>query len=158
MSTTTSNFLLQVKDKEGNMYILYPITTVENVDGLTDALILKADLDEDGKVLTEQLPDMDYLPLTGGTVTGEITATKFKINSGTYFQNNNIIFNGGQQSISVGGQNDPMELYTDSGKIDVCDSLILHVATPVNDTDAANKSYVDTAIQTAIGDAIAASY
>ena len=38
MATQTSNFLLQVKDKDGNMYILYPITRAENIEDLDEYL------------------------------------------------------------------------------------------------------------------------
>lgn len=38
MATYERSGLLTYKDAAGNMYLLYPITKVENVDGLEDAL------------------------------------------------------------------------------------------------------------------------
>ena len=55
--------LLQVKDEKGDVNTIYPVTKAENVEGLYG---------EDGKIPADQLPEMDYLPLAGGTVTGDI--------------------------------------------------------------------------------------
>lgn len=57
-----------------------------------------ASLDSTGKVPAEQLPDMNYLPIDGGTMLGEVNMNNKNITS---------------------------------------------LAEPVNDTDAANKQYVD---------------
>ena len=39
MSTTESNSLIQYKDKDGNIHIIYPVTKAENVDGIEDVSI-----------------------------------------------------------------------------------------------------------------------
>lgn len=38
MAVTEQNGLMKYKDKAGNLYILYPITNAENVDGLTELI------------------------------------------------------------------------------------------------------------------------
>lgn len=63
MAVKEINGLVQYKDGNGDINIIYPATKAENVDGLYG---------EDGKIPTDQLPDMDYLPLAGGTMTGSI--------------------------------------------------------------------------------------
>ena len=50
MATTQVNGLMTYVDESGNRYLLYPVTTVENVDGLED-------------MVTEQLRDMQILGL-----------------------------------------------------------------------------------------------
>lgn len=44
MATYEKNVLLMSKDRDGNNYILYPITRVECVDGVEEALAKKADV------------------------------------------------------------------------------------------------------------------
>ena len=63
MATKEIDGLLQFKDKNGDVNIVYPVTKAENVEGL---------FGENGKIPSDQLPDMDYLPLAGGTMTGSI--------------------------------------------------------------------------------------
>lgn len=55
MATMEKHGLLRYKDDAGNLYILYPVCTAEDVDGLEEALAGKLDK-------------------TGGTVTGTLTA------------------------------------------------------------------------------------
>lgn len=55
MATIEQHGLLRYKDDAGNVHILYPVCTVEDVDGLEDALA-------------------DKLSNTGGTVTGTLRA------------------------------------------------------------------------------------
>ena len=66
MATKEIDGLLQFKDKNGDVNIVYPVTKAENVEGL---------FGENGKIPSDQLPDMDYLPLAGGTMTGNISFT-----------------------------------------------------------------------------------
>ena len=63
MAVKEINGLVQYKDGNGDINIIYPATKAENVDGLYG---------EDGKIPTDQLPEMNYLPLAGGTMTGSI--------------------------------------------------------------------------------------
>ena len=56
--------LLQVKDEKGDVNTIYPVTKAENVEGLYG---------EDGKIPADQLPEMDYLPLAGGNMKGDIS-------------------------------------------------------------------------------------
>lgn len=63
MATKEIDGLLQFKDKNGDVNIVYPVTKAENVEGL---------FGENGKIPSDQLPDMDYLPLAGGTMAGSI--------------------------------------------------------------------------------------
>lgn len=42
MSVIENSGLMKHKDKAGNIYILYPITTLDNVDGVDEALAGKA--------------------------------------------------------------------------------------------------------------------
>ena len=53
MAVKEINGLVQYKDGNGDINIIYPATKAENVDGLYG---------EDGKIPADQLPDMDYLP------------------------------------------------------------------------------------------------
>lgn len=62
MATTEEMTLMTVIDKNGNKYLLYPITKMDCVDGLEEALGEKAQSDH----------KHDYLPLTGGAMQGDI--------------------------------------------------------------------------------------
>ncbi len=44
MATNEVNGLLTVKDSNGNLYIVYPITKLENIDGLEMATAISAGL------------------------------------------------------------------------------------------------------------------
>ena len=44
MATMEANGLLTVKDSAGNLYIIYPITKLENIDGLEVATATSAGL------------------------------------------------------------------------------------------------------------------
>lgn len=44
MATMEANGLLTVKDRAGNLYIIYPITKLENIDGLEVATATSAGL------------------------------------------------------------------------------------------------------------------
>ena len=70
MAVKEINGLVQYKDGNGDINIIYPATKAENVDGLYG---------EDGKIPADQLPDMDYLPLAGGTMTGSINMSGHSI-------------------------------------------------------------------------------
>lgn len=69
MATKYVDGLVQVKDAAGDVNVIYPVTKAENVEGL---------LDESGKIPSSQLPDMDYLPLSGGTMTGDLIFSEGK--------------------------------------------------------------------------------
>lgn len=64
MATVEKNGLIIGKDQDGNTVLIYPITTIDNVDGLQEAL-------------------NTYLPLTGGELTGNLTG---KYLTGTWLQ------------------------------------------------------------------------
>ena len=55
------NSTIRVKDGQGNINTVYPVTTINNVDGLQAALDSKAELDSTGKVLSTQLPSYEAL-------------------------------------------------------------------------------------------------
>lgn len=70
MSTQTTHYGLEKPDESD----YYNINVQNgNMDKIDAALHRKPDLDESGKVSSDQLPDMDYLPLEGGTMTGPLT-------------------------------------------------------------------------------------
>lgn len=52
MATYEKNVLLMSKDRDGNKNILYPITRVECVDGVEEALAQKADADHTHATMT----------------------------------------------------------------------------------------------------------
>lgn len=115
--------LLQVKDEKGDVNTIYPVTKAENVEGLYG---------EDGKIPADQLPEMDYLPLAGGNMKGDISMPN---NTYIFFGNTDVYepLNGDFTII-------PNADMTVSG------AKIKDVGRPVNDKDAANKKYVDDSI------------
>lgn len=64
MATLQKEGLLVGKDQDGNTVLIYPITTMDNVDGLNEALDA-------------------YLPLAGGKLTGNLTGQYL---TGTWLQ------------------------------------------------------------------------
>ena len=132
MATKEVDGLLQVKDAAGDVNVIYPVTKAKNVEGL---------LDESGKIPSSQLPDMDYLPLSGGTMTGDLI-----LSEGNYIyfgdtSNCGIAESSGDLELGAAGS---IVLTSDTRVIDAGLSQIQNVETPSFNKDAANKSYVDS--------------
>lgn len=154
--------------------------------GYTDTAIQAAiaDLPETGVTedeLTEKLTEQQteilnevkdsYLPLTGGTLTGNLTAPHVLINNASIseYQGAGLAFKNSAASTSgllTGGASlagfnadgilsrvsfysDRLQLSSGTGNADI---RINKVAAPTADNDAANKAYVDSAVGEAGGD------
>ena len=91
-----------------------------------------AELDSAGKVPSGQLPDMDYLPLSGGTMTGDLEMGK-----------NNAIFLGSTDGSVIYDDDTSLNISAGTFIINVDNSRIRYLGTPTDNTDAANKGYVD---------------
>ena len=63
MATMEANGLLTVKDRAGNLYIIYPITKLENIDGLEVATATSA-----GLISAEDKAKLDKIAYTLGIV------------------------------------------------------------------------------------------
>ncbi len=61
MATMEANGLLTVKDRAGNLYIIYPITKLENIDGLEVATATSA-----GLISAEDKAKLDKIAYTLG--------------------------------------------------------------------------------------------
>lgn len=61
MATMEANGLLTVKDGAGNLYIIYPITKLENIDGLEVATATSA-----GLISAEDKAKLDKIAYTLG--------------------------------------------------------------------------------------------
>lgn len=61
MATIEANGLLTVKDSAGNLYIIYPITKLENIDGLEVATATSA-----GLISAEDKAKLDKIAYTLG--------------------------------------------------------------------------------------------
>ena len=61
MATIEANGLLTVKDSAGNLYIIYPITKLENIDGLEVATATSA-----GLISAEDKTKLDKIAYTLG--------------------------------------------------------------------------------------------
>lgn len=61
MATMEANGLLTVKDSAGNLYIIYPITKLENIDGLEVATATSA-----GLISAEDKAKLDKIAYTLG--------------------------------------------------------------------------------------------
>lgn len=61
MATIEANGLLTVKDRAGNLYIIYPITKLENIDGLEVATTTSA-----GLISAEDKEKLDKIAYTLG--------------------------------------------------------------------------------------------
>ena len=61
MATMEANGLLTVKDSAGNLYIIYPITKLENIDGLEVATATSA-----GLISAEDKTKLDKIAYTLG--------------------------------------------------------------------------------------------
>lgn len=61
MATMEANGLLTVKDSAGNLYIIYPITKLENIDGLEVATATSA-----GLISAEDKEKLDKIAYTLG--------------------------------------------------------------------------------------------
>ena len=61
MATMEANGLLTVKDSAGNLYIIYPITKLENIDGLEVATAISA-----GLISAEDKAKLDKIAYTLG--------------------------------------------------------------------------------------------
>lgn len=61
MATIETNGLLTVKDHAGNLYIIYPITKLENIDGLEVATATSA-----GLISAEDKAKLDKIAYTLG--------------------------------------------------------------------------------------------
>lgn len=94
--------------------------------------------------IDENNPEGNYLPLSGGTMSGNIKMNSKNI-TGVEALATNYIFNGskGHLSLSTDGQ---VSLNAGTGTISANNKSINNVATPVNNTAAANKQYVDDAV------------
>lgn len=99
-----------------------------------------------------------YLPLTGGTMTGSLTAVRFTLPGGPFIGTHNV---GSNKMLMIAGgtaTNEPVIRISNANKvgyIEFTDSsttpsnsamIIRGVKTPVNANDAANKAYVDSKI------------
>lgn len=122
MATKEVDGLLQVKDAAGDVNVIYPVTKAKNVEGL---------LDESGKIPSSQLPDMDYLPLSGGTMTGDL-----------------ILSGGGIEFPDIGRIIRIPLMFSDAIVIDANLQMLSHsisgLPDPTKDSSAANKKYVDS--------------
>ena len=103
-----------------------------------------------------QVKDNTKLPLTGGTLTGNLNLNNHKIiNLSTPTLNTDatnksyvdgLYTNLESEIVSTAAQYLPLKGGTMTGSIDMGDYLITSLGNPVNAKDAANKEYVDTAI------------
>jgi len=89
--------------------------------------------------------DLDYLPLTGGTLTGKLTSShtsnaRVDFRSATGSSNADIQYNG---SMAVSIQSDKVKV---SRKLDLSSHKIVNVTDPASNQDAATKKYVDDRI------------
>lgn len=99
-----------------------------------------------------------YLPLTGGTMTGILTAVQFTLSGGPFIgtrvvgNNKMLIIEGGtavnEPVIRISNVNKVGYIeFTDSSTANSASSIIIRgVKEPVNANDAANKAYVDSKI------------
>lgn len=78
MSTIESNSLIQYKDEDGNIHIIYPVTKADNVDGIeklktvVDSSISSTSTNPvQNKVIKAEINKL--LPKSGGTMTGKLT-------------------------------------------------------------------------------------
>lgn len=138
--------LLQVKDEKGDVNTIYPMTKAENVEGLYG---------EDGKIPADQLPEMDYLPISGGDLTGHLSLPEdYPIILGG---GGGMLFGDSSGDITLESAN-KLVLIAGLLEIDVNLSQLKNVGEPTDKTDAATKGYVDDTIRSAIGNAIGGSY
>lgn len=103
-----------------------------------------------------QVKDNTKLPLTGGTLTGNLNLNNHKIiNLSTPTLNTDatnksyvdgLYTNLESEIVSTAAQYLPLKGGTMTGSIDMGDYLITSLGNPVNAKDAANKEYVDTVI------------
>lgn len=116
-----------------------------------------AEPSEDSDVATKKYTD-GFLPLSGGRVTGTIRMMNEQnpvVEAGQIYGDYNPTLTGAQMVLKGYRESriimgDGMDFRSESGKYNFYDSdgktpgLLKHVATPVDDTDAANKAYVDS--------------
>ena len=87
--------------------------------------------------IDENNPEGSYLPLSGGTLTGDVDFNNNNINNIGYITSNGDLNISSPQIVT---------LNAGTGKINANDKKIESVATPTNANDAANKQYVDNAV------------
>ena len=114
--------------------------------------------------------DVGAVPTTGGTMTGSLTIGNTTIGNSEILDTSSIAIaapteiligvgnTGSLESLGSGFDITADMVHLLSDELFVNGAKITALGNPSVDTDAANKGYVDTSIQTAIGNAIAASY
>lgn len=95
-------------------------------------------IESGGKLPVGIIPSLNYLPLSGGTVTGGIT-----VDGIAQFENNSI-FQDVYMNGTIGSDTDSLRF--DVSIIDFGGALLRNIETPLIGTDAVNKEYVDNLV------------
>lgn len=186
MANAEKNGYMKYKDGSGNVTTMYPKTKIANVDGLQSELNGKAasnhthpsddtKLDLSGGTMSGPLrlnnglriglpneaTNHNYILIGYNSVSAEIDGESIVAVPFGAFANNGI---GGGLAIETATIGSTPAVYIKARKFGLeaptylFGNRIMNIGTPTDDNDAANKSYVDSAIQTAIQNTWEASY